>query len=454
MDAAAASASPRLDVEDVDLTFHAARLLRGIQDNPIRLYATPVFARDVSVVRVLHRRMILAIKPEFVERILLTEVDNYPKSDLSTNLLKPAIGEGLLLSKGEKWRRQRRIVAPAFAHKRVAGMTPAMARAAGDMLDGWARLVQPFDLAHELSAFAMRVIALTMFGQDLKGEVGQLAHAITELLEKARPSVLDMLGAPRWIPRLQPRFGAAGEELERAVVGMIAARRAEPGDRGDLLSMLMAARDEATGEGMDDRQLRDEVMTIFLAGHETTANALTWTFHLLAQNPEAEAKLHEEVDRALGGRTPDFADLSELKTVRRTLEEGMRLYPPAHSLSRTALKPDSLGGVPVPAGALITVSPYVTQRSPKLWEEPTRFDPDRFLPERAAGRHRFAYFPFGGGPRICVGQGFAMAEAMIALAMVAQRFRVRVESPKVEPFGRVTLRPKGGLWVSLERRPG
>ncbi|HEX7199402.1 MAG TPA: cytochrome P450, partial [Dongiaceae bacterium] len=250
------------------------------------------------------------------------------------------------------------------------------------------------------------------------------------------------------------RFRRARAALDRIVNGMIAERhRSGEVEKDDLLSMLMSARDPQTGEGMSDPQLRDEVMTIFLAGHETTANALSWTWYLLAQHPQAEGKLHQELDRVLGGRAPRFADLAELKWTRMVIEEAMRLYPPAHAIARRAIGADCIGGVRVPAGASVSISMYVTHRNPHLWPDPERFDPERFAPAAVAGRHRFAYLPFGGGPRICIGSGFAMAEAQVILATVAQRYRLRLAGDHaVEPIGLVTLRPKNGLRVTLEPR--
>src|SRR5262249_48549491 len=204
---------------------------------------------------------------------------------------------------------------------------------------------------------------------------------------------------------------------------------------------------------MSAKQVRDEILTIFLAGHETTANALTWTWYLLARHPEAEARLHEEVDRVLGGRLPTAAGLAEFKWTRMVIEEAVRLYPPAHTISRTAIGEDRIGGVRVPRGALITMSPYLTHRNPKLWPEPPRFDPQPLAPQAAARRHRFAYLPFGGGPRICIGSSFAMAEAQVIVAAVAQRYRIRLApGHTVEPIGLITLRPKNGIWVTLEPR--
>ena len=237
------------------------------------------------------------------------------------------------------------------------------------------------------------------------------------------------------------------------MAGVLAERRAHGIDRGDLLAMLLAARDPDTGEGMSDKQLRDEILTIFLAGHETTANALSWVWYLLARHPQAEARLHEELDRVLGGRVPAYADLAELKWTRMVIEETLRLYPPAHTIARTALGEDRIGGVRVPAGAFISISMYVTHRNPNLWPQPERFDPERFAPAEVARRHRFAYLPFGGGPRICIGSSFALAEAQVVVATIAQRYQVRLAPGQiVEPIGLITLRPKGGMKVTLEPR--
>jgi cytochrome P450 len=267
----------------------------------------------------------------------------------------------------------------------------------------------------------------------------------------ARPSPLDTLGFPQWIPRFHPKeFHMAVKAFDALVARIIAERRASAADHGDLLSMLLSARDAETGEGMSDKQLRDEILTIMLAGHETTASALSWCWHLLGRHPEAEARLHEELERVLGGRTPGREDIPELKYTRMVVEEALRLYPPAFIIARTAIKEDWLGGVRIQPGAMIIIHPYITHRKPDLWPDPERFDPERFTPEETVRRHRFAYLPFGGGPRVCIGNGFAMTEAVAILATLAQRHRLR-QAPGREPkpVGLVTLRPRDGLWMTL-----
>jgi cytochrome P450 len=250
------------------------------------------------------------------------------------------------------------------------------------------------------------------------------------------------------------RFARAVALLDGIVYRIIAERRASGEDRGDLLSMLMAADDvEGDGTRMTDRQLRDEVMTILLAGHETTANALTWTWYLLARNPSAGERLHEEVDRALGGRPPGAADLPALGYVERVFAESMRLYPPAWGLGRRALADHEVGGYTVPAGGLVAMSPYVVQRDPRWWPDPERFDPDRFLPEARAARPRFAYFPFGGGARQCIGESFAWMEGVLLLSALAQRWSFRLApGPPVEPQALITLRPRHGIRMRAEAR--
>ena len=259
-----------------------------------------------------------------------------------------------------------------------------------------------------------------------------------------------MIGLPWWIPRMQPKaMRRAIAELDQIVDRILAARQQGSGKHDDLLSLLLAERDEETGEVLSNRQLRDQIMTIVFAGHETTANALAFTWYLLATHPEVEARLHDELDYVLGGRAPGYDDFSKLRYTRMVFEETLRLYPPAYVLGRSALREDVIGGVKVPKGTVISIYPYLLHRNPALWTDPERFDPERFAPEQASGRHRFAYMPFGGGPRICIGQGYAMVEAVVVIASVAQRFRFSVAAGRtVDPLGLLTLRPKDGVWVT------
>ena len=266
----------------------------------------------------------------------------------------------------------------------------------------------------------------------------------------------DVVCAPGPGPR-SSEFTAAMALIDTTIYEILQQRRtatqATGAEVGDLLGMLLAARDEETGESMSDRQLRDEVVTIFAAGHETTAVAMSWTWYMLSQNPQCEALLHEELDRVLAGRAPCFADLEQLPYTRMVFEEAIRLYPPAFSLIRVAAADDSIGPHHIPKGAMVTLSPWVTHRNPQLWPDPERFYPGRFLPEAVRQRHKFAYFPFGGGPRVCIGNSFALMEGRLILAALAQRYRLRLApGHPVEPQGRITLRPRHGMRMTIEAR--
>jgi cytochrome P450 len=427
--------------------------IRRVREDQLSVIDPALYREDLTYSRILFLHSFLVNKPEYVEHVLLTNHANYRKSHFLRNLLGPLVGEGLLTSEGDFWRRQRRIAAPAFHRARIGEFVATMQASTQAMLARWGSISEPFDVAAEMMALTLDIIARTMFSAEVSGEVAAIRR-LTDIVVNLRPSLLDLFGFPQWLPRRKPKeYRAAIAGFEVLVARFLAERRGAEGARGDLLSMLLAARDPETGEGMSEAQLRDEILTIFLAGHETTANALTWTWYLLAQHPQAEARLHDELDAVLGGRMPGFADLADLKWTRMLIEEAMRLYPPAHTVARTAIGADRIGGVRIPPGASITISIYALHRNPKLWPDPERFDPERFTPQAVGSRHRFAYLPFGGGPRICIGNGFAMAEAQVILAMIAQHWRPRLaEGHPVVPIGRVTLRPKHGLWVTLEPR--
>ncbi len=442
-------------VEDTYLArqFGLIELFRRMRKDQLSILVPEMFDRNMIYDRLLFLRSFVINKPEYIEHVLLANHANYSKSHFLRRILGPLLGDGLLISEGNLWRRQRRIAAPAFHNKRIAEFVATMTACTEVTLARWHAMTEPFDVAAEMMALTLNIIARTMFSTDVSGEV-EAVRRLMDIVVTLRPGLFDLFGFPEWLPRRQPRaYRRAIAEFEALVSRLLAERRADRIDRGDLLSMLLAARDPETGQGMSDKQLRDEILTIFLAGHETTANALSWTWYLLARHPEAEARLHDELDRVLGGRMPSYADLAELKWTRMVIEEAMRLYPPAHTIVRTALGEDRIGGVRVPAGAIVTISIYVTHRNPNLWPEPERFEPERFAPAEVARRHRFAYLPFGGGPRICIGNSFAIAEAQVIIAAIAQRCRLRlVPGHVVAPIGLVTLRSKSGIRVTLEPR--
>jgi len=428
--------------------------IRRARHNLLDLFPPAIFAQDMPQTQFLFLRSFLVNKPDYIEHVLLTNQQNYVKSHFVLRLLGPVLGQGLLTSEGALWRRQRRIAAPALQPRRLAGSIEIMAECAHALVERWNTYEGSFDICPEMMSVTLDVIARTMFSADISAHSARIGKLMDAVIFGMRPSALDLLGLPEWLPRPMPRaVKAAVAEFHALVAGIIAARRADGIDRGDLLSILMNARDPDTGEAMTDRQLRDEVMTVFLAGHETTANALGFAWWLLAENPAVEARLHEELDRVLQGRPPCSADLASLPYTRMVLDEALRLYPPAHIISRMAVKEDRIGGVRVPAGATITISPYVTQRNPVLWLDPERFDPERFVPGQTSERHRFAYLPFGAGQRICLGMPFAIAEGQIILSAIAQSFSIRLEPGfKVEPVGLITLRAKNGIRVTLTPR--
>lgn len=446
--------TPVIENTQIERQFGLIELARRLRTDHLSVYVPAVFDRNLIYARFLFLHSFLVNRPEYIEHVLLTNHRNYVKSLFVRRMLGPLLGNGLVTSEGEFWRRQRRIAAPAFHHKRIATLVDTMSTSTAALVARWQGRREPFDVAAEMMALTLDVITHTMFSANVAADTEHVRNLMRTFLEHARPSVLDLFGMPEWLPRRHPRsVTQAIAAFDALIARLLTARRAEEQERDDLLAMLLAARDPETGEGMTDVQLRDEILTIFLAGHETTANALSFTWYLLAQHPEAEAKLHAEVDRVLGGRMPGFADLADLKYTGMVFEEAMRLYPPVHTISRTAVGEDLIGGVRVLPGAIVSISPYVTHRNPHLWPDPQRFDPDRFLPEQVAQRHRFAYLPFGGGPRICIGNSFAMAEAQVIIASVAQRFRLRLAPDHVvQPIGLLTLRPKEGVWVTLDPR--
>jgi cytochrome P450 len=450
---AATSANTFVEDTYVAPQFGLIEFFRRLREDQLSILVPDLFGRNMTYNRLLFLHSFLINKPEYIEHVLVTNHANYRKSHFLRHMLGPLLGDGLLISEGEFWRRQRRIAAPAFHHKRIADFVGTMVASTDATLARWRTKTEPFDVAADMMALTLNIIARTMFSRDVSGDV-EAVRRLMDIIVTLRPSMLDLLGFPEWFPRRQPAaYRRAIAEFDALVSRFLAERRAGGIDRGDLLSMLLAARDSETGEGMSDTQLRNEILTIFLAGHETTANAVSWSWYLLAENREAEERLHDELDKVLGGRAPNADDLAELKWTRMVIEEAMRLYPPAHTIARMAIGEDRIGGVRIPPGASITISIYVTHRNPNLWPEPERFDPERCAPAVGARRHRFAYLPFGGGPRICIGSSFALAEAQVIIAAIAQRYRLRLAPDRlVEPIGLVTLRPRTGVWMTLEPR--
>jgi cytochrome P450 len=432
--------------------------LRDMRENALSAHAPENFSADIIVQRILWRRMFIINEPGAIRHVLLDNAANYTKSEVGRRLLEPGLGRGLLTSEGEAWRRHRRIMAPSFDPRTVVNYAPIMTDVTEELLAKWDALPEPreADVAAAMMHATLHIISRAMFSSDSDEIVGVVESGVNEYQTKVRPSLFDLLHIPQWIARLLSPLPTDGifNEFDEKVDRLLTERGREPdAEPKDLLARLIAARDTVTGGGMTAKEVRDQVVTIFMAGHETTSQALSWTWYLLSQHPAAEAKLHDELAAVVGGRTPRYEDVINLRYARMVIEESMRLYPPAHTFGRQPIAADEVLGHRIPAGAEVLIMPWLLHRKPSLWENPDRFEPERFSPERAAARPRFAYLPFGGGPRICIGAAFAMTEAVLILATIAQRYRLRLQpGHPVEPQGLITLRPRYGLRMTLERR--
>jgi cytochrome P450 len=388
--------------------------------------------------------------PSLIEQVLVSQSQNFAKDKVIQNS-RWFLGEGLLTSEGSGWLRQRRLSQPAFHRERMASYGQTMAAYTEDMLATW-QDGEVRDIHQEMMQLTMRIVAKVLFSVEVKADTERVAGALNILMRHTSGGRMILPPALRHIPvPAMIRVKRAVRELDEIVDRIIRQRRASGEDTGDLLSMLMAARDE-DGSGMTDRQLRDEILTFLLAGHETTAVSLSWTWYLLSQHPEAEQKLREELSQVLGGRAPRLEDLPRLPYTDKVVKESMRLYPPAWSLARTVTKEVELGGYRLPVGANVVMSQWILHRDPRFFEQPEQFNPDRWTAEAAQRLPRFAYFPFGGGPRLCIGASFAMMEANLLLAAIAQRFQLRLApGHSVAALPSITLRPRYGMRMTLSR---
>jgi cytochrome P450 len=381
---------------------------------------------------------------ELAHQVLVTDQDAYIKSRGLRVIGRPLLGNGLLTSEHDFHKRQRRLMAPAFAPKRLAGYAAEMVSCADR---AQARFGETVDLAEEMMKLTLDVVGRTLFAADVLGEAAAIGDALTVALHFIPEEVARVLQLPYWFPTPSHlRMRRAIQRLDETVYRMVDERRAQPGDRGDVLSMLLAARDE-DGSTMTPQQIRDEVMTLFLAGHETTANALAWTFYLLCRHQEAYARVREECQRVLDGRLPTCDDLPHLPFTLACLKEAMRLYPPAYIMGRTAERDVELGGYRLKKGAIVMVNLYGIHHRADAFRDPETFRPERFFPDE---KNR-AYMPFGGGARVCIGNHFAMMEGHLLLAHLAQKLAFTYEGPDIDPEPLVTLRPRGGLPVKVSR---
>jgi cytochrome P450 len=407
---------------------------------------------DIISYRMAGEQLFLVNDPQLIRDILVTHHRNFTKSR-GLERSKRLLGEGLLTSEGAKHLRQRRLMQPAFHRDRIAGYGGAMAMYADRMRNAWADGAT-LDIAREMNRLTLSIVGKTLFDADVESQATEVGDALTGVMESFWVMLLPFSQVLERLPMSRMRRARlARARLDAIIYGMIADRRASGRDHGDLLSMLLTAQDEDDGGVMTDRQVRDEAMTIFLAGHETTANALTWTWYLLGGAPDVEATLHEEVDRVLQGRLPTMADIGALPYVERVVTESMRLYPPAWIIGRRAIAEYQVGNYVAPARSILIMSPYIMQRDARYYAEPERFNPDRWTPEFRAALPKFAYFPFGGGPRQCIGESFAWMELVLVVATIAQRWQLRlVPGHPVVPQPLITLRTKHGMRMTVKRR--
>ena len=407
---------------------------------------------DIVSYRMGGEQMFFVNDPQHIKDIFVTHNKSFMKGR-GLQRAKRLLGEGLLTSEGAVHLRQRRLMQPAFHRESVAGYGQTMVAYAERMRDGWVD-GRTLDIAAEMNRLTLSVVGKTLFDADVESQAVEVGEALTGVMDTFWMMMLPFADAIERlpVPKLR-RARMARVRLDQIIYRMIADRRASGRDHGDLLSMLLEAQDEDDGGVMTDEQVRDEAMTIFLAGHETTANALTWLWYLVAGAPEVEAKLHEEIDRVLQGRRPTFADVGTLPYVERVVTETMRLYPPAWIIGRRALVDYPIGSYVMPARSIIIMSPYVLQRDRRYYADPERFDPDRWTAEFRARLPKFAYFPFGGGPRQCIGESFAWMELVLVTATIAQRWKLRlVPGHPVVPQPLVTLRTKHGMRMTVAAR--
>jgi cytochrome P450 len=394
--------------------------------------------------------------PDHVKHVLLDHARNYPRS-WYYDRTKVVLGEGLVTTEGTAWRRLRRMAQPAFHHQRIVALAGLMTDAIGTMLPRWqehARTGQPLDVAAEFGGLTLRIVGRALLSLDLAGEAAQIGAAVTTALEYLDRRINHTMPLPLGLPTPgNLRARRALQTFATVIAEILADRRRQPQrDTGDLLSMLLAVRDEETGARLTDGELHDQVVTFIGAGHETTAVALAWTLYLLSGHPEVDARLRAELAEVLDGRRPSALDLPRLVYTRQVIEEALRVYPPVYAVIRDAVADDEIGGFPIPARSMIILSPYVTHRHPDFWPEPETFDPDRFLPARAAGRPRFAWYPFLAGPHQCIGQEFALMEMTLTVAMLAQAFRFQLApGARIEPKPMLSLRPRYGMPMILHR---
>ncbi|MDF2964209.1 MAG: cytochrome [Paenibacillus sp.] len=403
------------------------------------------------------RHLYLISDPELIKEVLLTKQKSFQKAR-GLQTAKAVVGEGVLTSEGEAHLRQRRLMQPSFRKDRVTRYADAMVQLTEDLLTTW-QDGQERSITDDMMELTLNIITRTMFGTSLKGGLHDIGHAVDVGMKYVSNKASSIFNLPESLPtKSNLEFKQAAKTLDEVIYSIIEERRNNRNNNGpsdDLLSMLLAAKDEEDGTGMTDQQVRDEVMTIFLAGHETTANTLSWTWYLLSQHPEAEQKLWQELDRVLGGKKPGIEDLEKLDYLQQVIWESMRLFPAVWAVNREVTEEVEIGGHLFKPGDTLMMSQFIMHRNPKYYDHPEQFIPDRFAGGDLLKRiPQFAYFPFGGGPRVCIGNNFALMEASLILAVIGSRYKLSLvpNHPEVEPEPLVTLRPKSGLRMVVTAR--
>ena len=435
-----------------NLLWMALRRLRPA--NPILLFQQ--LARDYGEIahyKLAWNHIVFLNHPDYIREVLVVQNDNFVK-ERTVQRTKMLLGEGMITSEGGEHRQQRQVAQPAFHRQRIPEYANAMVKEAARMRESW-RDGEARDIAVDMMHLTLNVVARTLFATDLREEARELADAINRIM--GLYNFLVMLPAAEWLVHVRPpglaAFARARKRIDAVVYRMIETHRREHSNSGSLLDLMLAAAPEHTPAS--ERSLRDQVITIFLAGYETVANALSWTWYLLSQNPECERRFHAEIDRELQGKLPRFDDVPRLRYVEMVLAESMRLYPPAWAMGRSARHDFQLGEFFLPAQTTVLISQFVTHRDPRFFPDPLCFDPERFTPEAKARRAKFTYFPFGAGFRQCIGESFAWMEGVLLLATLGQKWKLElVAGHQVEPEPLITLRPKFGMRMRIEARPG
>lgn len=406
----------------------------------------------ITQFKLLNSTYLLVTNPDYVKYILQDNYRNYIRGR-SVETGRVLLGNGLPLIDGDYWLRERRLLQPAFHRERLGTLAASVRDVIDSFLQTWerkARDKQAIDMDHEMMRLTLTVIVKSMFSADIDDKIESLSHAFNVaskfMLWRSQQMWAPPLSVP--VPR-NVEYNRALKVLNDTIYPLITEARKNPKD--DLLGMLLAMRDQGTGEGMTDQQARDEVVTIFFAGHETTAACMTWLFYLLSQHPDVEEQLRAEIKSVLNGRAPTFAELPRLTYMQQVIHETLRLYPAAYLFAREAVTEDTIDGYPIPAKTLIFITPYITHRDPNYWPDPERFDPQRFMPENLASRPGHVYYPFGEGPHLCIGKNFALTEMQLILAITLQRFKLRLVPDQIIALRpEATLRSKNGLKMIVE----